>query len=106
MKIAFLFLFSLMFSLVALGQAEDKLRRDSLHRADSIARWKADSIRISNSSPVRINNTKQNSPVLQTGPTPTDKKVKSNYILDNDGRVTGGNTSLELNKSKRKKTKQ
>jgi len=82
---------------------ESKPKSDSVHRADSIARWKADSIRISNSSPLRMNNAKQNSPALQTGGNPAEKKVKSEYVYDKDGRVTGGNTSLQLNKSKKKK---
>ncbi|HRJ30129.1 MAG TPA: hypothetical protein PLV21_17900 [Cyclobacteriaceae bacterium] len=87
----------------ALSQAnESKPKSDSVHRADSIARWKADSTRIANSSPLRMN-AKQNSHKIETGSIPAEKKVKSEYTYDKDGRVTGGNTSLQLNKSKKRK---
>lgn len=102
MKAAFLTLSLTLTTLVAFGQSEEKPKRDSLHRADSIARWKADSTRIANSSPLRMN-TKQNSYKIETGSVPAEKKVKSDYVYDKDGRVSGGNTTLQLNKSKKKK---
>ncbi|MBX2957951.1 MAG: hypothetical protein KF846_17425 [Cyclobacteriaceae bacterium] len=102
MKTTTLLIFLVLSALVAFGQSGEKPKSDSVHRADSIARWKADSTRIANSSPMRMNS-KQNPYKVETGSIPAEKKVKSDYVYDKDGRASGGNTTLQLNKSKKKK---
>ncbi len=82
-------------------EGPEKAKQDSLHRADSIAQWKADSTRISNSSPLLRNKNQQGSTIQPIGPNNPEKKVKSDYTYDSDGRITGGNTNLTIKKKKK-----
>lgn len=79
-----------------------KVKQDSLHRADSLARRKADSTRISQSSPLFIKKNNQATPLQPMGTLEPEKKIQSQYTYDSDGRVSGGQSTIKLGKKKKK----
>lgn len=82
------------------GAAQVSPKKDSVQQMDTIQQWKADSARLSNSSPVRMNNPKNQSYWKPSATTPAGK-VNSSYTYDANGNITGGSTRWELKKKKK-----
>ncbi len=98
--IAFTLLFLISSYCMIYAQAVKPLpKKDSIAKADSVQRWKADSARISGQSPVRMNKSTQ--PVPSVNNPYQDKKLRSEYTYDQHGRITGGNTKVEFKNKKK-----
>lgn len=87
-------------SVLSFHSAYAQAKKDSTLRADSARRISYDSTRVNPLSPMYQKQQGVNLKSTSNDP----KKVSSSYQYAPDGRVTGGNTSLQLGKpSKRKK---
>lgn len=102
MKTLLFFVFVFAYQIVSAQVPPPKAKQDSLHRADSIARRKADSTRIAQSSPLFIKKNKQATPLQPMGTIEPEKKIQSQYTYENDGRVSGGKSTIKLGKKKKK----
>jgi len=93
-KLMLLFVFTCL-SVIVFAQ-----KQDENVKKDSIANWKRDSTRIANSSPVKLQN--QNSQKTNLN-VPANKRQRSEYTYDKDGRIIGGSTTITTGKGKKKK---
>ena len=85
---------------VCLSEIVIAQKQDENIKKDSIENWKKDSARIANSSPMKLQN--QNSQKTNLN-VPANKRQRSEYTYDKDGRIIGGSTTLTPAKEKKKK---
>ena len=93
---------TLLFIFVCFSVCVQAQQQDETIKKDSIANWKRDSARIANTSPMKLQNQNSQKPNLNV---PANKRQRSEYTYDKDGRIIGGSTTILENKNKKKKKK-